>query len=317
MGQTTVFTVSLDADDVAIDQQLELPPRHPFRDAAECCPEEPPLGFSLCDLADSTRARRGRHLRHHARRMGDHGIPDNGGFGDPGVGRMGWGQARNRRHGGACLYVGRHRHRGRSARSSEPSGRGARGRHRALGRGRRGPDAERARVAGRGRRVAWFGARKPAPRVVACDRHRRGGLPHARPDRAVRRLAPGNHRHRSGRFLHIRHGQQQRHCPCLCADRRPRQPPVATRRPSRGSRSRAPSHGRWTPRSFPPRASRTLRTARLRRHRRGPGPRALARTPSRVTAISQRVLPRRSPLRRPATRRPRRLAPKWRSRRPC
>lgn len=34
MGQTVVFTVSLDADDVAIEQTSERPPSHPFRDAA-------------------------------------------------------------------------------------------------------------------------------------------------------------------------------------------------------------------------------------------------------------------------------------------
>jgi len=34
MGQTVVFTVSLDADDVAIDEVQPRPPRHPFRDSA-------------------------------------------------------------------------------------------------------------------------------------------------------------------------------------------------------------------------------------------------------------------------------------------
>ncbi len=41
MGQTTVFTVSLDADDVAIDQFQEDPPRHHIRDAAIAALRDP------------------------------------------------------------------------------------------------------------------------------------------------------------------------------------------------------------------------------------------------------------------------------------
>ena len=47
MGQTTVFTVSLDADDVAIEQQQEDPPRHPFGDAALAALKDPRWRFAF------------------------------------------------------------------------------------------------------------------------------------------------------------------------------------------------------------------------------------------------------------------------------
>ena len=100
--------------------------------------------------------------------MGDHGIPDSGGFGDPGVGRVGRSQgpqpATCRSVSAAWAVTGIA---GALLALASLPGVALAGGTEHWGEAGAGPTLSVLAFDGRGRRVAWFGARKPAPRVVA------------------------------------------------------------------------------------------------------------------------------------------------------